>query len=89
MVNAHETSQKDAADGFKPFTLGMIQLGSIGPDKETNLAHSREMILKAAKGDGQSSKVDLIMLPVRRTYSWARNLTPIGDLQLTDGLRSA
>jgi omega-amidase len=50
---------------FKPFTLALIQLGHIGPDKSANLKHAHEMILKAA-APGKKNKPDLIVLPVRR-----------------------
>lgn len=47
-----------------PFKLALIQLGNTGKDKTRNLAHAREMVLKAAKGkDGK--KADLVVLPVR------------------------
>lgn len=48
---------------FKPFTIALIQLGNVTGNKEHNLQHAREMILKAAKGhDGK--KPHLIVLPV-------------------------
>ncbi|KAJ3723514.1 carbon-nitrogen hydrolase [Lentinula guzmanii] len=43
---------------FKPFKLALIQLGNISANKNDNLKHAREMILKAASG-----KPDLIVLP--------------------------
>ncbi|GLB35266.1 putative carbon-nitrogen hydrolase [Lyophyllum shimeji] len=46
---------------FKPFTLALIQLGSIGAEKTANLQHAREMILKAAAG--YTKKPDVIVLP--------------------------
>ncbi|KAG9013012.1 hypothetical protein FRB94_004405 [Tulasnella sp. JGI-2019a] len=36
----------------KPFGLALIQLGQVTQSKNDNLAHAREMILKAARGDG-------------------------------------
>jgi omega-amidase len=48
---------------FKQFTLALIQLGHIGPDKSANLKHAREMILKAATPAGKN-RPDLIVLPV-------------------------
>ncbi|KIM65129.1 hypothetical protein SCLCIDRAFT_1163824 [Scleroderma citrinum Foug A] len=49
---------------FKPFRLALIQLGAIGTDKSANLRHAREMIMKAAEGDGApGSKPSLIVLP--------------------------
>lgn len=50
------------APSFKPFTLALIQLGNIGPDKSANLRHAREMILKAAGGE-RSGKPSLVVLP--------------------------
>ncbi|KAF8226206.1 carbon-nitrogen hydrolase [Tricholoma matsutake] len=47
---------------FKQFTLALIQLGNIGPDKSANLNHARKMILKAAAPEKQN-KPDLIVLP--------------------------
>lgn len=64
----------------------MVQLGSIGPDKQSNLAHARDMIVKASKGDGGSyTKIDLIMLPVSVTneVGQARRNTSTGDLQFS------
>ncbi|KAH0584200.1 hypothetical protein H2248_009755 [Termitomyces sp. 'cryptogamus'] len=46
---------------FKPFTLALVQLGSIGADKSANLQHARDMILKAAAG--RAKKPELIVLP--------------------------
>jgi len=51
---------------LKPFTLALIQLGNIGPNKADNLKHAREMILKAATVD---RKPDLVVLPVRARSS--------------------
>jgi len=52
---------------FKPFNLALIQLGQIGADKASNLKHAREMIRRAASGEGvggaQGKKPDLIVLP--------------------------
>ncbi|KZT28635.1 carbon-nitrogen hydrolase [Neolentinus lepideus HHB14362 ss-1] len=47
---------------FKPFRLALIQLGQVTSDKKSNLAHAREMIGKAASGEG-AKKPDLIVLP--------------------------
>lgn len=47
---------------FKPFTLALIQLGHIGPDKVANLKHAHEMVLKAAAPTRR--RPDLIVLPV-------------------------
>ena len=51
---------------FKPFNLALIQLGQVTSDKSANLIHAREMIRKAAAGEGTnaSGKPDLIVLPV-------------------------
>jgi len=53
---------------FKPFNLALIQLGQIGADKAANLKHARDMIRKAANGEGvkgnTQGKPDLIVLPV-------------------------
>ncbi|KAI0303463.1 carbon-nitrogen hydrolase [Multifurca ochricompacta] len=55
---------------FKPFNLALIQLGQIGPDKAANLKHARDMIRKAANGEGEGAqgKPDLIVLP-----RWAKD----------------
>ncbi|KAI0933748.1 hypothetical protein AcV5_005818 [Taiwanofungus camphoratus] len=45
---------------LKPFTLALIQLGQVGADKSANLAHARDMILKAASAH---PKPDLVVLP--------------------------
>jgi hypothetical protein len=55
------------APGFKPFNLALIQLGQIGADKRANLNHARDMIRRAASGEGvggAQGKPDLIVLPV-------------------------
>src|SRR6267154_513502 len=52
-----------APPAFKPFTLTLIQLGSIGSDKAANLQHAREMIMKAAKGNSVT-KPQVVVLPV-------------------------
>lgn len=43
---------------LKPFKLALIQLGNISANKNDNIKHAREMIMKAA-----SAKPDLIVLP--------------------------
>jgi omega-amidase len=48
---------------LKAFTLALIQLGNIGSNKAENLRHAREMILRAAGGQGKSKRPDLIVLP--------------------------
>ncbi|KAJ7098174.1 carbon-nitrogen hydrolase [Mycena belliarum] len=45
---------------FKPFKLALIQLGNVTASKSDNLAHARDMVLKAA---ASSRKPDLIVLP--------------------------
>ena len=47
---------------FKPFTLALIQLGSITANKHANLQHARDMVIIAASNE---KKPDLIVLPVR------------------------
>ena len=59
------TMSSSAAPTFKKFNIALIQLGQVGADKSRNLAHAKEMILKAAAGDANSHIVpDLIVLPV-------------------------
>lgn len=53
---------------FRPFTLAFVQLGQIGANKTDNLKHAREMILKAASGQGHHKKADLVVLPVSSTF---------------------
>jgi hypothetical protein len=60
------TTSSKYVSGFRPFTLAMVQLGSIGQDKGQNIKHAREMLVKASKGTSEYSSVDLLMLPVRR-----------------------
>lgn len=50
---------------LKPFSLALIQLGSIGADKKANLKHARDKILEAG-----SKKPDLIVLPVSVNTSY-------------------
>ena len=38
----------------KPFRLALIQLGNLTGDKSHNLRHAREMILRAAGGEGRA-----------------------------------
>ncbi|THG96825.1 hypothetical protein EW026_g5071 [Hermanssonia centrifuga] len=47
---------------FKQFTLALVQLGQVGSDKTANLKHAREIVLKAAQGDGDK-KPSLVVLP--------------------------
>ncbi|CAE6516675.1 unnamed protein product [Rhizoctonia solani] len=50
------------SEATKPFRLSLVQLGGTGSDKAANLAHAKEMVLKAAQPvDGK--KTDLIVLP--------------------------
>jgi hypothetical protein len=60
---ACRTMASVAPPAFKPFTLTLIQLGSIGSDKAANLQHAREMIAKAAKGNSDK-KPQVVVLPV-------------------------
>lgn len=53
------------ASTLRPFTLALIQLGQIGANKSDNLKHARDMVLKAASGQGHTKKPDLVVLPVR------------------------
>lgn len=48
----------------KAFGLALIQLGQVTSSKEQNLTHARDMILKAAHGDGGHTKPRVIVLPV-------------------------
>lgn len=48
--------------GAKPFRIALVQLGGVSGDKQANLAHAREMILKAASGMG-GPKADFVVLP--------------------------
>jgi hypothetical protein len=60
------------APAFKPFNLALIQLGQIGADKRANLNHARDMIRRAASGEGvggAQGKPDLIVLPVSHSPS--------------------
>lgn len=51
-----------AAVNAKPFRLSLIQLGGLGADKAANLAHTRDMVLKAVEPvDGK--KTNLVVLP--------------------------
>lgn len=55
------------APTLKPFNLALIQLGQIGADKGANLKHARDMVRRAANGEGvggAQGKPDLIVLPV-------------------------
>jgi omega-amidase len=58
-------AQVSAAPTFKAFNLALIQLGGVTANKADNLKHAREMILRAAVGDGGSkAKPNVIVLPV-------------------------
>jgi hypothetical protein len=79
------TMSTAAAPAFKPFNLALIQLGRVTEDKTANLSHAREMILKAARGEGASDggRPQLVVLPVcvrerTRKYTYLKPL--IGDL---------
>ena len=50
--------------GFRSFKLAMIQLHPSGDDKSATLQHAREMLLKAATGEGDYEQPELLMLPV-------------------------
>jgi hypothetical protein len=57
----HTTVPFNMPPAFKSFTLALIQLGKITSNKQDNLQHARDMILKAANN---TKKPDLIVLPV-------------------------
>ncbi|KAG2034238.1 hypothetical protein BDR03DRAFT_1013575 [Suillus americanus] len=46
---------------FKPFTLTLIQLGSIGSDKVVNFQHAHKMIVKAVKGNSDKPQVVVLL----------------------------
>lgn len=60
---AYRTMASSAAPVFNPFTLTLIQLGSVGFDKAANIKHAREMVMKAAKS-GAGTKPQVVVLPV-------------------------
>ena len=53
----------------KPCRVALIQLGDVTSDKSRNLKHARDMILKAAIGEGR--KPDLVVLPVSVKFGLA------------------
>lgn len=64
-IQSRSMAQSVTAPTFKPFNLALIQLGGVSADKAHNLKHAREMILKAASGEGGSKpKPNIIVLPV-------------------------
>jgi hypothetical protein len=80
------------APTFKPFNLALIQLGQVGADKSANLRHARDMIRRAANGEGAGivqGKPNLVVLPVStlcavHATSHLKEVTccPAGMLQL-------
>lgn len=60
--SACRTMTSVAPPVFKPFTLTLIQLGSIGSDKAANLHHAHEMIMKAAKRNSDK-RPQVVVLP--------------------------
>lgn len=60
---ACRTMASGIAPAFNPFTLTLVQLGSIGSDKAANLKHAREMVMKAAES-GSGTKPQVVVLPV-------------------------
>ncbi|TFY50322.1 hypothetical protein EVJ58_g11098 [Rhodofomes roseus] len=63
-ATARRAMSSAAPPEFRPFNLALIQLGQVGADKAANLKHAREMIMKAASGDGGSKpKPSLVVLP--------------------------
>ncbi|WWD22654.1 hypothetical protein CI109_107147 [Kwoniella shandongensis] len=57
------TKDPNVVQGFKGFTIAMVQVGSITADKQSNLEHTAEKIREAAKGSLAYPKIDIIMLP--------------------------
>lgn len=47
----------------RPFRLALIQMGGIGSDKAKNIAHARDLILKASNPP-TGSKPGVVVLPV-------------------------
>jgi omega-amidase len=57
-------AQFSTVPSFKPFNLALVQLGGVTASKTDNLKHARDMIIKAASGEGGSKpKPSLIVLP--------------------------
>lgn len=66
--SANTATMSSQLHNFTTFKLAMIQLQPGLDDKVQNMIHTREMILKAAAGDGdEARRPDLIMLPVGTT----------------------
>lgn len=51
------------------FRLAMCQIAQPGDgtDKSANLAHARDLVAEAVRGDSEGRKPDLVILPVRET----------------------
>ena len=47
----------------QPFGIALVQLGGVTASKESNLNHARDMVRKAAEGNG-TIKPKLVVLPV-------------------------
>lgn len=45
------------------FTMALVQLGAIGPDKTKNLIHAQEKISEAVNVTGNTARPDLVVLP--------------------------
>lgn len=54
---------RSASMATQSFDIALIQLGNVTSAKEKNLQHAREMVAKAAAGDG-SFKPRVVVLPV-------------------------
>jgi hypothetical protein len=80
-VLGHTRNMSNSAFEANPFRLTLVQLGGTGSDKAANLAHAREMVLKAAQ-PVEGKKTDLIVLPVGtgQKHLGVYNLTGIGLL---------
>jgi predicted amidohydrolase len=51
------------APAAQPFRLALIQMGGVTADKSHNLAHARDLILKASQPQ-DGNKPGLVVLPV-------------------------
>ncbi|CAE6457383.1 unnamed protein product [Rhizoctonia solani] len=61
-ASRYTRNMSNSAFEARNFRLSLVQLGGTGADKAANLAHAKEMVLKAAQPvDGK--KTDLIVLP--------------------------
>ncbi|KAG0140368.1 hypothetical protein CROQUDRAFT_665288 [Cronartium quercuum f. sp. fusiforme G11] len=64
---SHSTSvklSKDVQDVMgNSFTMALVQLGGIGPDKTKNLIHARSKISEAVNFKGTNARPDIVVLP--------------------------